>query len=128
MRRTRGLRLLLLASVLAGAIAAPGLAAEALLSKGNAKARIEKDLGVEVLRLREVDVEGRPAFAATIMNPGGNYNAAFQVNTVVLDRKTGTLIHRFGQNGQELESGTIHSTREDSGPVIRRQTFEDPRR
>src|SRR3546814_6413179 len=75
-----------------------------------------------------VDVEGRPAFAATIMNPGGNYNAAFQVNTVVLDRKTGTLIHRFGQNGQELESGTIHSTREDSGPVIRRQTFEDPRR
>src|SRR3546814_7463895 len=91
MRRMRGLRLLLLASVLAGAIAAPGLAAEALLSQGDAKARIEKDLGVQVLRLREVDVEGRPAFAATIMNPGGNYNAAFQVNTVVLDRKTGTL-------------------------------------
>lgn len=128
MRRTRGLRLLLLASALAGMIAGPGMAAEALMSKKDAKARIEKDLGVQVLRLREADVEGRPAFAATIMNPGGNYNAAFQVNTVVLDRRTGTLIHRFGQNGQDPESGTVHSTREDSGPVIRRRTFEDPRR
>ncbi len=69
--------------------------ASAQIAKDQAARQLESAYGVTVLRVREIDNEGKPAFAVTVMNPPGNYNEAFQVNTVVVDAATGTLVRQF---------------------------------
>ena len=84
---------LLLGAVFAGYLASAPDAMAA--SKEQVRSSIEKTFGVKVLRIRDMLSEGRAAFAVTIMNPGGNFDEAFQVNTIVVDRATGKLISQF---------------------------------
>lgn len=51
--------------------------------------------GVRVLRIRSGEMDGSPVYIVTVMNPGGNFNAAFQVTTLAVDRKTGALVSNF---------------------------------
>jgi hypothetical protein len=57
--------------------------------------QIETTYQVKVLRIREALHDGRPVFIVTVMNAGGNFNEAFQVNTLMVDRRSGKLVSQF---------------------------------
>ena len=65
---------------------------------------METQYGVKVLRIKPMTEQGRSAFAVTIMNPGGDFNEAFQVNTIVIDAETGQLIIQYRQGSSGLRS------------------------
>jgi uncharacterized membrane protein YkoI len=96
------------AALLSAAVAFP-LPAIAALSADQVKARIAKDFGVKVLRVRPGKDRGRNVYLVTMMNPGGDFNEAFQVNTIIVDAETGQLVPRFrhrssGHVGNEAPS------------------------
>ena len=47
--------------------------------------------------------QGRSAYAVTIMNRGGAFNEAFQVNTLVIDAETGRPIIQYHQGLRGLQ-------------------------
>ncbi len=75
------------------ALLAGGTRAE--VTEAQVKRSLEAAYNVTVLRIRQVDHEGQPAFVVTMMNSGGNFNEAFQVNTVLVDADSGKLISQF---------------------------------
>ncbi len=48
-----------------------------------------------VPRIEPMTEDGRAAYMVTIMNPGGDFNDAFQVNRIVFDAETGDLVAQF---------------------------------
>ena len=64
---------------------------------------METQYGVKVLRIKPMTEQGRSAFAVTIMNPGGDFNEAFQVNTIVIDAETGRPVVQYRQGPGGLE-------------------------
>ncbi|HEX6144992.1 MAG TPA: hypothetical protein VFZ01_19920 [Geminicoccaceae bacterium] len=70
-------------------------------------------LGVEVLDVRTVDVQGRPLVAARVMEPGGNSNAAFLVQTLVIDPESGEVVGVFP--GSESDFGSLPGP---GGPAV----------
>ena len=82
----------LLIAVLACTMGAPPAMA---LTAEEVTAQIEARFPVKVLRVRESAEYGEPAYAVTVMNVGGNFNEAFQVNTIMVDRRTGELLPQF---------------------------------
>ena len=99
---TRTLRGAALAVVF-GATLALGAAPAVALSADQVKRQVEARYGVKVLRIKPMTEQGRSAFAVTIMNPGGDFNEAFQVNTIVLDAETGRPIVQYRQGPGGLE-------------------------
>lgn len=77
--------------------------------------RISEELGVDVLDIRPVRIEKGPAYAVTVMNPPGNYNAAFMVGTLLVDGATGELLGEAAPTRPETSGGP--------GAEIRRRTF-----
>lgn len=59
------------------------------------RASIEKKYNVKVLKINAVTVDGKSAFKVTVMYPGGNFNTAFQVNTLIIDAATGETVSQF---------------------------------
>lgn len=53
---------------------------------------VREGLGVDVLSVELVERDGQPVYALTVMNPPGNYNAAFMVRTLLVDGATGGLL------------------------------------
>ena len=51
--------------------------------------------GVQVLKVRTGEIGGKRVYLLTFMNPTGDFNEAFQVNTVAVDVSTGKLIAGF---------------------------------
>lgn len=98
------------------------VSAQALMSSEAARGAIERDFGVEVLRIEEAEIDGRPAFLLRVMNPEGDFNEAFQVNTLAVDRATGELIPTFrnGPSGYAPEGSVGRSGSDDVGPALRR--------
>ncbi len=95
---------------LTGFVLALGLAVAALPTPGSAAMgeaeavkMIEATFDVQVLRVRAQQVGDRPAWLLTVMNRGGDFNTAFQVNTLAVDRETGKLLPavRHGASGYE---------------------------
>ncbi len=86
---------ILLAGGLLGAMLAMPPPAVAAMSANQVSAKVTKAFGVKVLRVRPGKVDGRKVFLVTIMNPGGDFNEAFQVNTLVVDAETGNLLPGF---------------------------------
>jgi len=86
-----------LATTLVGAIVSHAAPAGAEMSVDAVIQKIEADHAVTVLRVTPMTDDGRPVFAVTIMNPGGAYNEAFQVNTIVIDADTGRPIIQYRQ-------------------------------
>ena len=86
------------AAALFGAALALGASpAEAALSADQVKRQVEMRYGVTVLRIKPVTEQGRSAYAVTIMNPGGAFDEAFQVNTLIIDAVTGRPIIQYRQ-------------------------------
>ncbi len=69
--------------------------ARAAMTEAQVTHSLEQAYNVTVLRVTRLKHDGLPAFLVTMMNPGGNFNTAYQVNTVLVDAETGKLISRF---------------------------------
>ena len=78
----------------------------AALTKQEAERRLAETFGVEVIekRTRSGEIEGRAVWFMTVMNPGGDFNAAFKVTTLAVDQETGELVPAFRHkpSGYEL--------------------------
>ncbi len=84
-----------LAAVVVGGgilLAAPAWAA---MSADAVAAAIAEAYGVTVLRVVAIEEDGRSVFRVTMMNPGGDFDEAFQVNTLLVDADTGKLVSAF---------------------------------
>jgi hypothetical protein len=87
-----GLALVALALGVADAVRAHDEPASAQLSADQVRQRISEELGVEVLSVDRVAASERPTYALTVMNPPGNYNAAFRVVTLLVDGDSGAVL------------------------------------
>lgn len=106
-----GLRGVAMAAILGATFALGASPAEAALSADQVKRQVETRYGVTVLRIKPVTEQGRSAYAVTIMNPGGAFDEAFQVNTLVIDAETGRPIiqYRQGPGGLQLAAPPVSS-------------------
>lgn len=92
-------------------------AALAAMSADEVKTRIEKEYGVQVLKVTPVERDGAKSYAVTVMNPGGDFNTAFMVTTLEVDAETGRLVPQF----RHLESGIVdagHRRRATDAPLM----------
>lgn len=92
------------------------------------KRQIEKEYGVTVLRVRDVAREdGSPAYAVTVMNPGGDRNSAFEVSTLEVDARTGKLVPQFrhAADGYTASAAGQHDPNRSTGnpAVLRGHTW-----
>ncbi len=85
----------LLGGALLGATLAMPPPAVAAMSADQAGAKMAAAYGVKILRVRPGKADGRRVFLVTMMNPGGDFNGAFQVSTIVVDAETGKLVPGF---------------------------------
>lgn len=88
--------------------------------------KVAETYGVEALRVQEMRAaDGRPAYAVTVMAPGGDFNGAFQVTTLLVDARTGELIsqYRHTPTGHEFSGAPSHvPPTEVDGPALRRRS------
>lgn len=96
--------------------------AQALMTTEAARDAIEQEFGVEVLSVDYAEIDGRSAFLVRVMSPAGDFNDAFQINTLAVDRATGDLIPAFrhGPSGYASDEPSGHSGSDDIGPALRR--------
>ncbi len=87
-------------------LAAPAWAA---MSVDEAAAKIAEAYGVTVLRIVPTVTDGRSVFRVTIMNPGGDFDEAFQVNTLLVDADTGKLVSGFRHRASGYETSQAAS-------------------
>ena len=87
--------------------------------------RIAERLGVEVLEVRSVELDGAPAYAVKVMNPGGNSNAAFRVSTLLVDGDSGTVLGQVRPErlGEGAAPPAAAAGLEAEAPEIRRRTY-----
>ncbi len=77
--------------------------------------------GVEVLRVVPAESdEGGAAYRVTFMNPGGDFNEAFQVNTILVDAETGAPITQFRHlpSGYRNSDAATHDTSQQGLDVL----------
>ncbi len=115
----------LLAPLIAGAVMLPAAESRAAMSEDQVRAAITRDYGVEVLRIRADTVDGRAVFLVTVMNPGGNFNEAFQVNTLAVDAETGRLVPQFRHHasGQSFSGSLSNVPNRQSPDAARGRTW-----
>ncbi len=70
-------------------------AADAQVTARQASRQFAESYGVQVLKVRSAEIDGKRVYLLTVMNPKGDFNEAFQVNTVAVDADTGNLIAGF---------------------------------
>jgi hypothetical protein len=101
-------------------------AARPELGEDEVQALLREGLGVEILKIEPIEAEGRAAYAVTVMNPPGNDNSAFAVETLVVDGATGGLLGRVPQlprtGTPDLAESSGPADGEGSGLEIRRRT------
>ncbi len=125
-RKPRRLALAASVAILAALAAAPTARAQAVKSADEVSAAVAKAFGVEVLRVRSIETDGGPAYAVTVMNPGGNFDGAFQVSTLVVDARTGDLVPQFRHKsaGYDLPGAPSNvPPTESDGMAMRRMTY-----
>ena len=71
------------------------------------KRQVEDSYDVEVLRVRESEIDGRAIWLVTFMVPPGDSNDAFMVTSLAIDQQTGNLVPAFRHraSGYELPGG-----------------------
>lgn len=92
-RHRRSFIALALAGVLTAVPVLP--AAQAAVSQAAAAKSIAERFGVEVLKVRAGERDGRKVWLVTVMQPGGNSNNAFQVHFLAVDQESGELVSSF---------------------------------
>lgn len=76
------------------------VSAHAQMTRQQIIGKIERDYGVEVLKVGPAKDMGPNVLAVTVMNPPGDFNEAFQVNTLAVDAKSGELVLVAAQTAQ----------------------------
>lgn len=116
----------LTALILAVAVVLPAnpATAQTLMSEAAARTALEEEFGVQVLRIDAGEQDGVPVFVVRVMNPGGNFNEAFQVTVLVFDRQTGKLVPQFRHepSGVRDTAGAPNDANDNSGPILRRES------
>ena len=97
----RSLVALAVAGALGGALLLAPTPAAAQMTGEQVANKIAAGFGVRVLKVRRSEVDGRAVFLVTVMNPGGDFDEAFQIITLAVDVKTGKLVSGF----RHLSSG-----------------------
>jgi hypothetical protein len=69
--------------------------ARAEMSADEAGRAVASEFGVDVLKVEVDSEDGSRVYLVTFMTPGGDFNGAFQVGTVMVDAGTGRLVSRF---------------------------------
>ena len=69
--------------------------AKAAMTQSQVTAAIEKSYDVRVLKIFADKENGKSVFRVKVMYNGGDWNTAFQVNTIVIDAKTGKRVVQF---------------------------------
>ena len=69
--------------------------AQAAMSAQDARASVERQFGVKVLKVAIGNLAGKAVVLLTVMSPGGDTNSAFQVNRLAVDPETGKLVSGF---------------------------------
>ncbi len=87
--------------------------AHAQLTEQEIIGKIERDFGVQVLKVGPAKDMGRDVLAVTVINPPGNFNEALQVNTLAVDARSGRLVPVAAQTPQGLRH---------SAPAVMRRT------
>ena len=95
----------LLAGLLAGLVFSGKAVAQ--VTDREAKRQVEESYAVEVLDVRESEIDQRAVWLVTFMVPPGDSNAAFMVSSLAIDRETGDLVPAFRHraSGYELPGG-----------------------
>ncbi len=124
MTSARFLAFIAMTATLAGA--ALGAAPARALSPDAVALGLAQRFAVKILRVTPIERDGKNLYAVVVMNPGGNFNEAFRVSTLVVDAATGDLVAQFRQenSGTDLpEAANRQPPADDSGAAIRRETF-----
>ena len=69
--------------------------ANAAMTQSQITAAIEKSYDVRVLKIYADKENGKSVFRVKVMYNGGDWNTAFQVNTIVIDAETGERVAQF---------------------------------
>ena len=69
--------------------------AKAAMTQSQVVAATEKSYDVRVLKIYADKENGKSVFRVKVMYNGGDWNTAFQVNTVVIDAETGERVVQF---------------------------------
>jgi hypothetical protein len=94
-----------------------------MLGEDEVQSLVAEGFGVEILSVEATESEGRPAYAVTVMNPPGNDNSAFAVETLLIDGATGGLLGKVPQTPRVAAPGPSgRSDFDRSGLEIRRRT------
>ncbi len=95
-------RFLVAALLLVGALlgSAPALAQ---MSAEEIADAVAETYGVTVLRTVAAEDDGTLMYVVTFMNPGGDFNTAYQVSSVAVDAETGKLISQFRHRASGYE-------------------------
>lgn len=103
--------------------------AAAQVSGDEVEAALEKEFDVEVLEIVETEGPAGPAYLVTVMNSGGNFNSAFLVTRLMVDRRTGELLSSFRHlpAGYELGGSATFGTSESRGESMRQRSLEERR-
>lgn len=67
----------------------------AAMTEAQARAMVESTYGVRVLKSERSTLYGKTIYLLTVINPGGNDNAAFQVTRLAVDPISGRLVSGF---------------------------------
>jgi hypothetical protein len=123
-RYRRGVAVMLFAAAIFGWAASPSLAQQ-LMSESAARKAIELAYGVQVIGIEAGGKDGWRYFTVRVMNPAGDFNEAFMVSVLVVDRQTGKIVpqYRQGDSGAELSGPERRGVRGDTGPVLRRESM-----
>ena len=69
--------------------------ANAAMTQSQVAAATEKSYDVRVLKIYADKENGKSLFRVKVMYNGGDWNTAFQVNTIVIDAETGERVAQF---------------------------------
>jgi len=86
--------------------------ANAAMTQSQVAAATEKSYDVRVLKIYADKENGKSVFRVKVMYNGGDWNTAFQVNTIVIDAETGERVAQF----KHQSSGRSLSGNYDSVP------------
>jgi hypothetical protein len=94
----------------------------AALTADEVRQRISTEFGVRVLKVRPGRLDGRSVFLVTVMNPGGDFNEAFQVTVLAVDAATGKMVPAFRHlpSGRRVNQAPSHEPNRQPADTFRR--------
>jgi hypothetical protein len=92
-----------------------------LLSQQQVEQAVGERLGVEVLGSETIETQAGTRYAVKVMNPPGNYSAAFLVTTLLVDAASGEILGEAGP-GSGLTRPVLPGSDAESGLEVRRRT------